>query len=134
MKDLTMNAMSRPIELIRPHRIDFGSGVASNAGQWVRDEGFKRVLVVADSFNASRIDRLGLVGAVTVFADIKPEPDIANLQAVLTAAETAGADVVIGFGGGSAMDLAKLAAVLPGSGQSIADVVGAEKVAAKRAE
>ena len=48
-------------------------------------------------------------------------------------AEDAKAQAVVGFGGGSAMDLAKLAAVLPGSGQSLADVVGAELVAGKRA-
>lgn len=41
--------------------------------------------------------------------------------------------MVIGFGGGSAMDLAKLAAVLPGSGQVFAEIVGVEKVAGKRA-
>ncbi len=45
---------------------------------------------------------------------------------------SAGAEAVVGFGGGSAMDLAKLTAVLPGSGQSLADVVGAERVAGRR--
>ena len=39
---------------------------------------------------------------------------------------------VIGFGGGSSMDLAKLVAVLTGSGQSFSEVVGAEKVAGKK--
>jgi alcohol dehydrogenase class IV len=92
-----------------------------------------RILVIADSFNASRVDMLALEGKVTVFADVQPEPDIANLNAVLAAAEAANAQVVVGFGGGSAMDLAKLAAVLPGSGQCITDVVGPEKVAGKRA-
>ena len=39
---------------------------------------------------------------------------------------------MVGFGGGSAMDLAKLVAVLPGSGQTIHDVVGAEKVGGRQ--
>jgi alcohol dehydrogenase len=37
----------------------------------------------------------------------------------------------VGFGGGSAMDLAKPAAVLPGSGQIILDVVGPERVSGR---
>src|SRR5690242_13958285 len=131
--DLIMNDLTRPIELTRPRRIEFGSGTAPLIGRWVREGGFARTLVVADAFNAARVDQLALEGAVTVFADIKPEPDVANLETLLAAAAAAKAQVVVGFGGGSALDLAKLAAVLPGSGQTIAAVVGVEKVAAKRA-
>lgn len=125
--------LTTPIELLRPPRVVFGAGTAAEAGRWVRERGFTRVLVVADAFNAARVELLGLDGAVTVFADIKPEPDVPNLEALLAVAEQAEPQVVIGFGGGSAMDLAKLAAVLPGSGQTIHEVVGPEKVAAKRA-
>ncbi|PWC77069.1 iron-containing alcohol dehydrogenase [Azospirillum sp. TSH64] len=125
--------LTTPIDLLRPPRVAFGAGTAAETGRWVRERGLTRILVVADAFNAARVDRLGLEGEVTVFADIKPEPDIPNLEALLAVAERVEPQVVIGFGGGSAMDLAKLAAVLPGSGQTIRDVVGPEKVAAKRA-
>jgi alcohol dehydrogenase class IV len=130
---MTMNDLTRPIELTRPRRIEFGSGTVPTVGRWVRENGFTRTLVIADAFNAARVDQLALQGSVTVFAEIKPEPDIPNLEKLLAVAETAKAQVVVGFGGGSAMDLAKLAAVLPGSGQSIHEVVGPEKVAGKRA-
>lgn len=125
--------LTTPIELLRPPRVVFGAGTAAEAGRWVRERGFTRVLVVADAFNAARVALLGLDGAVTIFADIKPEPDVPNLEALLAVAGKVEPQVVIGFGGGSAMDLAKLAAVLPGSGQTIREVVGPEKVAAKRA-
>ena len=84
--------------------------------------------MVSDAFNACRVGVLGLPGEVVVFGEVKPEPDIPNLETALALAERTKPDLVVGFGGGSAMDLAKLAAVLPGSGQSIHDVVGPEKV------
>lgn len=122
-----------PIDLIRPPRITFGPGTAATVGRWLAEARIGRVLVVADAFNATRIDVLGIAAETAVFADIKAEPDVADLAAVVAAAEACRAEAVIGFGGGSAMDLAKLAAVLPGSGQSLADVVGVERVAGKRA-
>ncbi|AWK88285.1 iron-containing alcohol dehydrogenase [Azospirillum thermophilum] len=125
--------LTTPIELLRPPRVVFGAGAAPETGRWLRGRGLTRVLVVADAFNAARVDLLGLEGAVTVFADIKPEPDVPNLEALLAVAGRVEPQAVIGFGGGSAMDLAKLAAVLPGSGQTIHEVVGPEKVADKRA-
>ncbi len=64
---------------------------------------------------------------------MKPEPDIPNLQAALALAEQVKPELVVGFGGGSAMDLAKLVAVLPGSGQTIHEVVGPEKVHGRKA-
>jgi alcohol dehydrogenase class IV len=85
-------------------------------------------LVVADAFNAQRVEVLRLAGEVAVFGEIEPEPSVPNLEKLLAMAERVRPDIVIGFGGGSAMDLAKLAAVLPGSGQTITDVVGPERV------
>jgi alcohol dehydrogenase class IV len=127
-----MTDFLRPIELLSPPRIDFGPGTVGKVGAWVQARGFRRVLVVADAFNAGRIDGLALGGTITVFGDVRPEPDIANLDALLAVAAQAMPDVVIGFGGGSAMDLAKLAAVLTGSGKSIIDVVGVEKIDGRR--
>lgn len=126
-----MNPFETAIEIVRPE-IEFGSGIAAAAGRRARAMGARRVLVVADAFNAARVQLLDLPGAVTVFGDLKPEPDIPNLEAALALAEESSPDFVLGFGGGSAMDLAKLIAVLPGSGQTVHHVVGAEKVAARR--
>ena len=120
--------LTTAIEIQRPAILRFGSGLAPTVGAWAREQGFARILVVADAFNAARADLLALPGAVTVFGTVKPEPDIPNLEALLAMAVSIQPDLVVGFGGGSAMDLAKLAAVLPGSGQTIHDVVGPEKV------
>lgn len=94
-----------PIEIQCPPVLRFGSGLAPTVGEWAREQGFSRVLVVADAFNARRVETLALPGRPAVFGTVKPEPDIPNLQALL----------------------AKLAAVLSGSEQSIHEV-GPEKV------
>lgn len=127
-----MTPLESPLTLVTPPRIVFGAGTAGEVGAFAGNRGFARTLVVADAFNAARIDRLALPGTVTVFGTVKPEPDSANLDDLLAAAAAAAPDLVVGYGGGSAMDLAKLAAVLTGSAQTLADVVGANKVAGPR--
>jgi alcohol dehydrogenase class IV len=127
-----MTDLTRPIEILRPPRIEFGAGTAPLVGRWAEERGLRRILVIAGRSNAARTGLLGLPGEVTVFGEVKPEPDIPNLDAALAVAKRMRPDLVIGFGGGSALDLAKLVAVLPGSGQAIHDVVGPEKVAGRR--
>ncbi|CAH1662242.1 Alcohol dehydrogenase class IV [Hyphomicrobiales bacterium] len=130
---LATTNLATSITIQRPPIIEFGAGTAPIAGRWAAAQGFRRILVVADVFNATRVDVLELKGEVTVFGTVKPEPDAPNLEAALALAEQVKPDLVIGFGGGSAMDLAKLVAVLPGSGQTLHEVVGPEKVARKGA-
>lgn len=127
-----MTALTTPIEILHPERLAFGSGLAPTVGQWIAGLGLKRILVIAGRSNASRVALLDLKGTVTVFGAVKPEPDIPNLEAALAVADEVYPDAVVGFGGGSALDLAKLVAVLHASGQTINDVVGPEKVIGRR--
>lgn len=113
--------LSRQIEIQRPSVLRFGEGSLSVLVDWVSASGFKNPVVIADRFNADRLDILGL-GRVSVFGDVEPEPDEHNLVAALKAAE--GCDLVIGFGGGSAMDLAKLVSVMVGRDLQLSDVSG----------
>ncbi|NGM23049.1 iron-containing alcohol dehydrogenase [Roseomonas stagni] len=123
-----MTDLLRPIEILRPTRLEFGAGTVGIVGQWAREHGITRTLVVSGGFNAKRVDVLGLPGEVAIFGQVKPEPDLPNLHAALAMAEAFKPQLVVGFGGGSALDLAKLVAVLPGSGQTLHEVVGPEKV------
>lgn len=127
-----MTAFSRPIRIVRPNRIDFGAGTVGLVGEWAAARGYKRVLVISDAFNATRVDLLALPGTPTVFGDVRPEPDIPNLELALGFARDAQPDLVVGYGGGSAMDLAKLVAVLVDGGTSFMDIVGVEKAPARR--
>ena len=126
-----MTSLSTPIQIIRPETIEFGSGTVAAVARFAKARNAKRPLVIADAFNAARVDVLALPGDVSVFGEVKPEPDIPNLEKALAVARAARPDLVIGFGGGSAMDLAKLVAVLCTGSQTLADVVGVDKVAGR---
>ncbi|EKX58697.1 Small Molecule Metabolism [Rhodobacter sp. AKP1] len=121
--------LTRPITLLRPAAVHFGEGSLARLPEWVAARGFRAPFVIADPVNAQRLDRLGL-GAVGCFGTVVPEPDTANLQAAVAAAE--GADLIVGFGGGSAMDLAKLVAVLVGTGLALSDISGPGRAPARR--
>ncbi|TPG47220.1 iron-containing alcohol dehydrogenase [Roseomonas nepalensis] len=127
-----MNSLLSPIEIQRPASLEFGAGLVGAVGRWAAARGIARSLVIATGPTAARAALLGLPGEVVVFGDVKPEPDIPNLEEALALAERVRPELVVGFGGGSAMDLAKLVAVLPGTGQSIHDVVGPEKVLGRK--
>lgn len=120
--------LASPIDMLFPARISFGAGCAGGLAAWARSHGYARPLIVADSVNVARLDRLGFSADVACYSGFRPEPDSGDLERLLAAVRAAAPDLIVGFGGGSAMDLAKLAAVLPGSAQSFSEVVGAEKV------
>src|SRR3569833_1625982 len=108
----TMTNAFTPIEIQRPTILEFGNGTIFAAARFVERIGAKRPLVISDPFNARCVDALALPGAVRVFGDVKPEPDLPTLEKAVAMARDVEPDLVIGFGGGSAMDLAKLVAVL----------------------
>lgn len=130
MSDLTLS-MARPITLLQPSRLEIGAGAVARLGAWAAD--YKRIFVVAMAPTVGFVDRIGLAGEVTTYIDIPPEPDLPAVEAVLNAARAFKPDLVIGLGGGSVMDVAKLVAVLWDSEQSILDIVGVDKVSGRRA-
>ncbi|WP_375160896.1 iron-containing alcohol dehydrogenase [Bradyrhizobium sp. RDT46] len=120
-----------PIEIQRPTILEFGNGTIVAAARFAERIGAQRPLVISDPFNARRVDLLALPGAVKVFGEVKPEPDLPNLEKAVAMAKDVNPDLVVGFGGGSAMDLAKLVAVMCRGDVTFADIVGPEKVAGR---
>src|SRR5262245_46037972 len=67
-------------------------------------------------------------GEVTVWSDARQEPTIRDFDAALAVAREVKADAVVGLGGGSAMDVAKLVSAFLGSTQSVYDAFGVGKL------
>jgi alcohol dehydrogenase len=126
-----MPSLEQPIEMQRPPVVRFGAGQVASLAGWVAAAGATRCFVVADKVNAARIGVLGLTNA-RLFGEVRPEPDLPNLEAAVAAAKAADPEVVIGFGGGSAMDLAKLVAVLVTSDLTLPDISGPNRAPARR--
>ena len=70
--------------------------------------------------------------SVTVFDQVVADPPEAVLMACVEQGKAAGADLVMGLGGGSSMDIAKLAAVLLVTAQELSDLYGIGKIRGAR--
>lgn len=106
-----------------PTPIVFGAGARHQVASHLRERGIHRPLVVTDRGIAPLpilrefVASLGGLEA-TVFDGVFGNPTGAQVMAGAEAFTTHGADAVIGFGGGAALDVAKVVAVMavhPGS-------------------
>ncbi len=66
--------------------------------------------------------------AVSIYAAVTPEPTYQDFDQVMAALAEADADLVIGVGGGSVVDLAKLAAVMARNEGHVSAYVGVDRV------
>jgi alcohol dehydrogenase class IV len=118
-----------PFELATATEIVFGRGTFAQIGPRVAALG-RRALVVTGS-DASRtgvLERLDAAGVACRPFAIAAEPTTELASAGLAAAREAGADVVVGVGGGSVLDGAKaIAALLANGGEPLdyLEVIGA---------
>ena len=112
-------------------RLLFGSGAVERLGQEARALGLRRIFLVTDE----RLAAAGLLDAVraplvaagidvAVFDGGQPEPSIDLAETCVAAARRHGPDGLLGLGGGSNMDLAKMAALLLAHGGTAGDYIG----------
>jgi len=106
-------------------------GGATNLAKRILERGGKSTLIITDPgvLSAGLLDKallqfkeLGL--AVQVFSDVQADPPVAVIDAAVHAAQSANTDYIVGFGGGSSMDVAKLVALLASGKEKLADVYG----------
>ena len=116
-------------------RIVFGSGVVRRLDQFIQPWKAKNVLIVTDSI----LTRVGVVAqvesplkaagiSVSVFDGGEPEPSFAIADKAIELARTVKPDVIIGVGGGSNLDLAKIVANILTHGGHYKDYFGYGKV------
>ncbi len=122
------------IALQQPARIVFGTGCIGQFGDDYLGLGLRRLFVVTLPFLRPAIretlDRLSAAGVEMEFYEcIGAEPSIADFKALLGAARAFGADSFVGIGGGSVLDVTKLAAALVDSDQRVEDLFGTGLVA-----
>lgn len=100
-----------------PVQVVFGEGCLAEIGAFLRSFG-KHALLVTGAGATSRLPAVeklkGVLGAegvsVTHFAQVESNPSVETVEAGVHAAQGNGCDFVIGLGGGSPMDAAKIIA------------------------
>jgi alcohol dehydrogenase len=117
-----------------PTRIRFGWGRFSELRQVVDELGGRRLFLVAARrapWVAGLLDRAAqaLAGLpVEVFAEVEENPSIDTVDRGATRCKEAHADLVIGLGGGSALDACKAIAMLQRNPGSIREYLDGERV------
>ncbi len=111
--------------------IIFGEGTAVRIGEIAAGRLGGKVLVVSDAglvragLVAPALESLARAGIETMlFSDVTADPPESVVMAAVEAGRALGATGVIGLGGGSSLDVAKLVALILRSGEALADVYG----------
>lgn len=112
-----------------------GPGTSGQLGDMASGMGIKRALVVTDpgimQFGLLEDAKQNLISnhiEFTVYADVVADPPESVVIDAVKAAQEFGCDGVIGFGGGSSMDVAKLLAVLIKGEQVLQDIYGVDQI------
>ncbi|MFJ4116209.1 iron-containing alcohol dehydrogenase [Pseudomonas psychrophila] len=120
-------------------RIICEAGALQEVGSVFRGLGAQRVILVCDPGIVS----LGFAGQaqavletagceVAVFDQVAPDPSSTLVEQAVKQAQGFKADGVLGLGGGSSLDAAKLVALLINSEQSLEDLYGTDKAQGQR--
>lgn len=106
-------------------------GAANRIGELAKQLGVTNMFFVTDKFLhesgmlKGALESLQAAGVkATVFSDVLADPPEASVLAAVELARNAGVDGVVGFGGGSSMDTAKLVALLVKSPQPLPEIYG----------
>ena len=116
-----------------------GPGTSSQLGDLTAAMGIKRALIVTDP----GIIKFGLLDVavaslrannieLSIYSDVIADPPESVVMDAVISAQSFGCDGVIGFGGGSSMDVAKLLAVLIKGEQQLADIYGVDQISGGR--
>ena len=122
-------SIDRVLKVSFPGKLVFGNGVLQQLTEDVVERGYKTVIIMTikplldqlADFTAT-LERNNI--EVVVDTSIEQEPSFSDVKQLLQALVPFPADAVIGIGGGSVLDVAKLVAAQLDNTQSLEDIVG----------
>ena len=109
-------------------------GGSANLAKLIQDRNGKSVLIITDPgvLSAGLLDSallnfksLGL--HYKTYSDVQADPSIAVIEKAIKVAQDCKSDYIVGFGGGSSMDVAKLVALLALGKEKLEDVYGIDR-------
>ena len=106
-------------------------GGAANLAKRIQERGGKSALIITDPgvLSAGLLNKAlpqfkELDIALEIFSDVQADPPISVIDSAVKVAQQCKANFIVGFGGGSSMDVAKLVALLAPGKEKLADVYG----------
>lgn len=117
------------------NRVVLGFGAVERIGRILHDLGVKKILLVTDRFMAENqlvdrvtvhLERSGI--EYDVFTGVEPNPTEENAEGCHKALIAGKFDAVVGYGGGSSMDVAKAGAILVTNPPPVKQYLGLGKV------
>ena len=116
-----------------PRTVLTGVGSAERVGEEAKRLGGTRALVITDQgvlksgWVDKAVERLNQAGLkTTLFSEVMAEPDMGFLNGAADRVREGAPDLVVGIGGGSSLDTAKMVACLLTSGGRVQDYFGIE--------
>jgi alcohol dehydrogenase class IV len=118
-----------------PKKIIFGTGSSSTVGLEAKALGGNRVLLITDD-NLRSSDLMKNVEenllseglSIDFFSDIRSEPSLEVAEKVAEKARGGGYDLIVGVGGGSVLDMAKVASIAATNKKSMRQYLGVNLV------
>ena len=106
-------------------------GGSTQLAKIARDQGASKVLIVTDpgvlaagllEKSLPQFKELNI--PVHIFSEVQADPPVSIIETAVKVAQEYKADCIVGFGGGSSMDVAKLVALLSLGKEKLADIYG----------
>ena len=122
---------TRAFDFGSPVRLHFGEGLIDRLAEFCPDA--QRILVVSGRNYARRSGLLDRVRrafdgrTVEFFSEVESNPSIETVERGAAVAATARPDLIVGLGGGSALDAAKCIAVLASNGGDFRSLLGRQE-------
>lgn len=126
----------KTITFLHPRKLVFGPEAWDALQRDVVEAGYRRLFVVSIEALSRRLEELhGSLREQEVACEfdfsIVNEPTFAEFEVLLERVRAFGADCVVGIGGGSVLDVAKLLAAQQKNGQATAEIVGSGNLAGR---